>query len=53
MLGGRTAICGLGGASTSQTGFCRVQQQADGRLAFTRYDLDGNGLDAWSVSARP
>jgi hypothetical protein len=39
---GRSVICGLGAANTSFTGFCRVQQQADGTLKFTAYDLFGN-----------
>lgn len=51
-FGGRSVICGLGGASASDTGFCRAQQVADGRVAFTRYDIDGNALDTWSVTAR-
>ena len=40
--GGRSVVCGLGGANTSFTGFCRVQQKADGSLAFTAYDAWGN-----------
>jgi hypothetical protein len=40
--GGRSVVCGLGGANTSFTGFCRVQQRADGTLAFTAYDAYGN-----------
>lgn len=48
-LDGRTVICGLGGASTDNTGFCRVQQRADNSLAFTEYDIHGNPLDTWSV----
>jgi hypothetical protein len=40
--GGRSVICGLGAANTSYTGFCRVQQQGDGTLKFTAYDLFGN-----------
>lgn len=51
-LDGRTVICGLGGADTSSTGFCRVQQQPDGSWKFTRYDIDSNALDTWSVSQR-
>jgi len=52
--GGRSVICGLGGAnaSTVDQGFCRVQQQADGSLLFTQYDLTGNPGDTWSVTAR-
>ena len=48
-LGGRSVICGLGAANSSHTGFCRVQQQADGTLSFTQYDLSGNPGDHWSV----
>jgi hypothetical protein len=47
---GRGVICGLGGANVSHTGFCRVQQAADGRLDFTQYDANGNPGDAWSVA---
>ena len=52
-LSGRTVICGLGGASTANTGFCRVQQQDDNSLAFTEYDINGNPLDTWSVPPLP
>jgi len=52
-LDGRTVICGLGGANTSATGFCRVQQRADNSLVFTEYDLNSNPLDTWSVPAPP
>ena len=48
-LGGRTVICGLGGANASHTGFCRVQQGADGKFSFTQYDVGGNPGDTWSV----
>ena len=47
---GRGVICGLGGANTSHTGFCRVQQQSSGSLAFTQYDASGNPGDSWSVA---
>jgi hypothetical protein len=46
---GRGVICGLGGANTSHTGFCRVQQAADGTLHFTQYDVNANPGDTWSV----
>ncbi|MBS2024178.1 MAG: metallophosphoesterase [Deltaproteobacteria bacterium] len=49
---GRSVVCGLGGADTSHTGFCRVQQQADGSLKFTHYDASANPSDTWSVTAR-
>ncbi len=49
-LDGRTVICGLGGADTSKTGFCRVQQNADNSLTFTEYDLSSNPLDTWTVT---
>jgi hypothetical protein len=41
-FGGRSVICGLGAANTRFAGFCRVQQQSDGSLKFTAYDLFGN-----------
>ncbi len=40
--GGRSVVCGLGGANTSYTGFCRVEQKPDGTLSFTAYDSYGN-----------
>ena len=46
---GRTVVCGLGGANPSHTGFCRVQQAADGSLQFTQYDVNANPGDTWSV----
>ena len=49
---GRSVICGLGGANPANTGFCRVQQTADGLLHFTQYDATGNPHDTWSVTAR-
>jgi len=52
-LGGRTVVCGLGGANTANTGFCRVQQREDNSLAFTEYDLSGNPRDTWSVPPLP
>lgn len=51
-FGGRSVICGLGGANTAHTGFCRVQQGADGALRFTQYDATGNPHDSWSVQPR-
>lgn len=51
-LGGRSVICGLGGANTAHTGFCRVQQTADGQLHFTQYDATGNPHDTWAVAPR-
>jgi hypothetical protein len=51
-LSGRSVICGLGGANTSHTGFCRVQQTADGQLHFTQYDANGNPGDTWAVAPR-
>jgi hypothetical protein len=42
VFGGRSVICGLGAANTRFTGFCRVQQQPDGTLKLTAYDLFGN-----------
>lgn len=48
-FGGRSVVCGLGGANAAHTGFCRVQQQPDGRLQFTQYDISGNPGDTWSV----
>ena len=47
---GRSVVCGLGGASTRDTGFCRLQQQGDGSLRFTRYDLSANPLDSWTIA---
>jgi hypothetical protein len=47
---GRSAICGLGGASSTATGFCRVQQLATGELRFVQYDISGNPHDSWSVA---
>ncbi len=47
---GRSAICGLGGASSTATGFCRVQQLATGELRFVQYDISGNPMDSWSVT---
>jgi hypothetical protein len=46
---GRAVVCGLGGANASYTGFCRVQQAADGTLHVTRYSMNGNPGDTWSV----
>ena len=46
---GRTTVCGLGGANTSHTGFCRVQQGADKKFRFTQYDATGNPGDTWAV----
>jgi len=46
---GRTVVCGLGGANPSHTGFCRVQQAADGSLHFTQYDVNANPGDTWTV----
>ena len=51
-FGGRSVICGLGGANVSNTGFCRVQQRSDGTLLFTQYDINSNPGSSWSVSAR-
>ncbi|MGZ6142232.1 MAG: metallophosphoesterase [Myxococcales bacterium] len=51
-LTGRSVICGLGGANSAHTGFCRVQQAADGQLHFTQYDATGNPHDTWAVSPR-
>jgi hypothetical protein len=51
-LGGRSVICGLGGANAAHTGYCRVKQGADGSLSFTQFDVGGNPGDAWTVSAR-
>jgi hypothetical protein len=48
-LAGRSVICGLGGASSTATGFCRVVQLESGDLRLIRYDLSGNPLDSWSV----
>jgi hypothetical protein len=48
-VGGRSVICGLGGANTSETGFCRVVQLESGNLRFMRYDMSGNPQDSWSV----
>jgi hypothetical protein len=47
---GRSVICGLGGASSSATGFCRVKQLATGELRFMKYDISGNPQDSWSVT---
>jgi hypothetical protein len=47
---GRSVVCGLGGASSSATGFCRVKQLASGELRFMQYDLSGNPHDSWSVT---
>ena len=41
---GRWAICGLGAASSSCVGYCRVQQQADGTLKFSVLDQYGNPM---------
>ena len=51
-LGGRTVICGLGGANAAHTGYCRVRQASDGSLSFTQFDVGGNPGDAWTVTAR-
>ena len=51
-LGGRTVICGLGGANAAHTGYCRVKQASDGSLSFTQFDVGGNPGDAWTVTAR-
>lgn len=51
-LNGRSVICGLGGANPNNTGFCRVQQQANGALIFTEYDISANPLATWAVTAR-
>ncbi len=50
--GGRSVICGLGGANVSHLGFCRVTQTSSGQLSFTQYDINGNPGDSWSVSPR-
>src|SRR5712692_1476856 len=39
---GRSVVCGLGGANSSATGFCRVTQLATGELRFIQYDISGN-----------
>lgn len=49
-VAGRSVICGLGGASSTATGFCRVRQLATGELRFLQYDLAGNPQDSWSVT---
>ncbi len=50
--GGRSVVCGLGGANTAHVGFCRVTQTSTGQLTLTQYDTSGNPRDSWSVSPR-
>ncbi len=51
-FGGRSVICGLGGANATHTGYCRVQQKSDGTLLFTQYDINSNPGSSWTVTAR-